>query len=195
MNIGWEKRCVRTDDVLAEHKCTPHDLSLDTLTMDVPMKDYVPLLQTVLWVSLILGLVFVFRAEVSLLRKTFAERVSQGAAVKVGLFELGELRDEMRSLRTGLDDVNKRIDKLFLATISQPMYENLKKLAAGRFGVYEMSPALERELYHLRDIGYIDVFSIKAIPKTGSNLSEHVKITQSGKEFVSLREMVYQGGI
>lgn len=158
----------------------------------MPMKDYVPLLQTILWVSMILGLVFVFRAEVSLLRKIFAERLRQGAAVTLGPLELGELKDELRSVRTGLNDVNKRIDNLFLATISQPMYENLKKLASGRFGEYEMSSALTRELYHLRDIGYIEVRSIREIPKTGQDLSEHVKITHSGREFVELRESGYQ---
>lgn len=72
------------------------------------------------------------------------------------------------------------------------MYTNLKKLASGYFGPYEGTRALERELYHLRDIAYIEVDSIHAIPKTGLNLSEHVKITEAGKEFVDLREAEYR---
>jgi hypothetical protein len=71
------------------------------------------------------------------------------------------------------------------------MYVNLKKLASGNFGQYEISKGLERELYHLRDIGYIKVTSIKAIPKSGENLSDHIEVTETGKMFVELRESVH----
>jgi hypothetical protein len=43
------------------------------------------------------------------------------------------------------------------------MYVNLRKLASGAFGPYEMSAGLERELYH-------------------------VSITEAGRQFVALRE-------
>ena len=152
------------------------------------MKDYIPLLQSLLWVSVTLGAVFMFRAEIALVRQVFAERLKQGASLKFGPFELGEIRRELRSVRKDLDEVNEKVRKVFLATISQPMYDNLRKLASGRFGNYERGSALERELYHLRDICYISVPSINAIPKTGPNLSDYVQITDAGREFVELRE-------
>jgi hypothetical protein len=72
------------------------------------------------------------------------------------------------------------------------MYSNLKKLSSGKFGPYriEESSGLERELYHLRDIDYIRVNSIRALPRSGENLSDHVQITPIGKRFVELREAV-----
>lgn len=93
----------------------------------------------------------------------------------------------MKSFREGLEETNERISELFLTTMAPLMYENLKKLVSGHFGEYQMSKGLERELYHLRDIGYIDVPSIKAIPKNGTDLTEHVKITSTGRQFVELR--------
>lgn len=152
------------------------------------MKDFVPLFQTLLWVCLALGVVFIFRKEIALIRKVLANRLVHGASLELGPFKIGELREELDIVRRGLNNANEKISRLFLATISPSMYENLRKLASGRFGSYEMSNPLERELYHLRDVGYIKVESITRIPKHGTNLSDYVQITASGKQFVELRE-------
>lgn len=105
-------------------------------------------------------------------------------------FELGKggLRTQLRDVRQRLDETNARIDRLFMVTMSPTMFENLKKLASGRFGPYEMGTGLRRELYYLRDIGYIKVESIRNIPTRGENLSDHVEVRPAGKEFVQLRE-------
>lgn len=88
-----------------------------------------------------------------------------------------------------LDDAVRNIAQLFLVTMSEPMYNNLCKLAQeGGFGKYRWTKGLERELYHLRDIGYIDVRSIKAIPRGGENLSDHTTVTKTGKQFIALRK-------
>ena len=74
------------------------------------------------------------------------------------------------------------------------LYENLKKFATDHFGPFEFGEwsGLERELYFLRLIGYIQVDSIRKIKKIGSgdNLSKFVQITPTGKNFVELREIV-----
>ncbi|MFF1443347.1 hypothetical protein [Streptomyces sp. NPDC058295] len=80
------------------------------------------------------------------------------------------------------------MSKLFLHTMSGQMYENLKKLTSGNFGNYVMGSALERELRHLRDIGYIRVHSISSVPPEGENLSQYVSVTEAGSQFVALRE-------
>ncbi|CCH99993.1 hypothetical protein ACQY1Y_21475 [Microcystis ichthyoblabe FBCC-A1114] len=154
------------------------------------MKDFVPLFQTILWISLIFGLVVYLRPELKLLRKVLTKRLESGSSIKVGPLEIGELRDEVRDVRKELSDVNEKVSDLFLTTMSPNMYFNLKKLKSGRFGNYEINKGLKRELYHLRDIGYIEVESITGIPSEGRNLSDHVQITPTGKQFVELRENI-----
>ena len=152
------------------------------------MKDWVPLLQTMSWVVLIVIIIVLYRQKISFLLDAITERVVKGSSLKVGPVEIGELKAELSQVRNGLDDVNEKIGKLFLATMAPAMFENLKKLSEGNFGKYEMSTGLERELYHLRDIGYIEVGSIKAIPKSGVNLSDYVVVKPAGRDFVALRK-------
>lgn len=87
---------------------------------------------------------------------------------------------------------NERIDNLFYYTMSGPMYENLRKLAQGQFMTYEMSEGLKRELYYLRDTGFITITnksqrSIKQIPFKGDNLQQYVTVTDVGRRFVEMR--------
>lgn len=67
---------------------------------------------------------------------------------------------------------------------------NLRKIVSDNFGPYEISESsgLRRELYYLRDIGYIHVDSISQLPRKAENLSIYVKPTDTGRKFVSLRE-------
>ena len=104
------------------------------------------------------------------------------------------LRAEMNAVKEQVSETSDKINRLFMLTMSPAMYKNLRKLASGRFGHYKMNKGLERELYHLRDIGYIEVESIKQIPRpSGEDLSAHVTITETGKEFVELRESIERG--
>lgn len=105
----------------------------------------------------------------------------------------GEFQTELKKIEKKLDDTDLRINTLFMMTMSRPMYRNLRKLESGIFGPYKMSEGLKRELYHLRDIGYIEVHSIREIEDRypeGENLSIHVEITKAGREFVKLREKI-----
>jgi hypothetical protein len=154
------------------------------------MKDLIPLLQTLLWICFAFVLILVFRPEIKLIREILAERLKRGGAVEFGPLRLGELKAELNSVREDLERVNDRVAKLFLTTMAPLMYVNLSKLASGNFGPYEMSKGLERELYHLRDIGYVTIESIKAIPESGENLSDYVQVTETGILFVELRGSV-----
>ena len=119
------------------------------------------------------------------------------------LFELAELRfskegfvarlqkveHKVESTEQGVKRTEKKIDQLFAATMSDSMFENLRKVASGAFGHFRNSGGLRRELRHLRDIGYITVKGhIGHLPDQGNNLSDFVTITPAGKEFVALRE-------
>jgi hypothetical protein len=152
------------------------------------MKDFIPLFQTGLWIILVLTLICIFRSEIALLRNALAKRLEGGSSFEFGPVRIGELRTEINSVRKGLDETNEKVAHLFLTTMAPAMYENLKKIASGHFGQYQMSQGLRRELYHLRDIGYIEVPSVGAIPDGGEDLSVHAKITPVGRQFVDLRE-------
>ncbi len=158
----------------------------------MPDPAFVPLFQTLVWALLALVLGIMLRKELARVRDALVRRVEQGGALDVGPVKFGELRAELQTVREDLNRVEKVVAELFLATMSGAMFENLRKLSSGTFGPYHRSKALERELYHLRDIGYIEVHSIQAIPEHGQELSQHVKATEAGRKFVLLRTQVDQ---
>ncbi|WP_067837833.1 hypothetical protein [Nocardia lijiangensis] len=86
--------------------------------------------------------------------------------------------------------MNERVARAFLTSMSEPMWRNLAKLGGGNFGHYVRNRGLERELRYLRDIGYIDVQSVTQIPEEGDNLSDWVRITKTGREFIALRKEI-----
>ena len=98
------------------------------------------------------------------------------------------LEADLNSVKVRLNDTEEKVRQLFLLSMSGDMYQNLKKIESGSFGRYEMHDGLQRELYYLRDIGYIDVPAIRSIPQQGENLSDYVTVKEPGKQFVSLRE-------
>lgn len=146
------------------------------------LPDLIPLVESFLWVILIIVLVLYFRKDIRLLRDELQRRIKSGDP-----FQLGPLR-LLERVKVVEDEVS--INTQFLLSMGEAMFFNLKKLSSGNFGPYriEESSGLERELYHLRDIDYIRVDSIRALPRSGENLSDHVQITRIGKRFVELRE-------
>jgi hypothetical protein len=94
---------------------------------------------------------------------------------------------------------NDRIDSLFYYTMSGPMYENLAKLVDGQFMDYIMSDGLKRELYYLRDTGFIEITdksggSIRNIPGKGDNLQQYVRVQNVGRRFVEMRRKLESDG-
>jgi hypothetical protein len=150
--------------------------------------EFVPLYQTVLWLVAIIVVGFVIRTDLHRLWDAIVTRIERGGSLKVGPVEFGELREEVAAVRQHVTRLESAVAELFLATMSDAMFGNLKKLASGRFGAYRMGGALQRELYHLRDIGYIEVESVRSIPPEGTDLSAYVSITEPGRNFVRLRE-------
>ena len=146
-----------------------------------------PLIQTVLWLVVALVALIVLRTEIRQLRAAIGARLTGGAAVKLGPLELGALVETVESVKGQVETLSDRVSRAFLLSMSEAMYGNLQKLATGKFGPFEKTGGLERELRYLRDIGYIDVPSVNAIPASGENLSDFVTVTPSGRSFVSLR--------
>jgi hypothetical protein len=81
------------------------------------------------------------------------------------------------------------MDQVLAYTMTDSMFNNLRKLASGNFGHFRNNGGLRRELRHLRDAGYISVAGhVGELPDEGSNLSDHVKVTPVGREVVGLRD-------
>jgi hypothetical protein len=109
---------------------------------------------------------------------------------KQGLIaKIRDVEQKVESAEQGVKKAEKKIDQLFAYTMSDSMFGNLRKLAAGNFGHFRNNGGLRRELRHLRDVGYVTVKGhIGDLPDEGSNLSDYVTVTPVGKDFVSLRE-------
>lgn len=154
------------------------------------LKDLTPLLQTLLWVMVLLVAVFLLRRELGVLLHAITQRATAGAAIEIGPIKLGELGKQLSVVQSQVDEIGKKVTQLFLVTMSPAMFANLEKIASGHFGSFQKSRGLERELYHLRDIGYIEVPSVRGLPREGPDLSQHVRVTDAGREFVRLRRNI-----
>ncbi len=145
--------------------------------------EIVPLLQALVWPFFILALLFYFKDAIKILRMEIQKRLRSGEGIELGPIKLLERKVEAVELKVD-------IAKSFVLSMGDDMYKNLKKISSGNFGSYEIDKdsGLWRELYHLRDIGYIEVSAIRSLPKKGANLSQYVIITEVGKKFVELRE-------
>lgn len=109
--------------------------------------------------------------------------------------ELSTIRNELSEAQKTIEENRNRIDNLFIFSMSDVMYENLKKLLNNDFRNYQKTEGLERELQYLRMIDYIamrDDHHLREIPVNGENLNlaDYIQVTRTGKEFVALREAV-----
>lgn len=159
----------------------------------VPLEEIVPLLQTLLWIVFVGYCIYFFKDQIILLREAVSLRLKDGSAIKLGSFELGEIRKEINTVKDNLQATNDRISRLFITTMGADLFTNLAKMSSGNFGKFHKTKGLVRELYYLRDLGYIQVPSITDIPEAGEQLSEYVKVTSVGDEFVKLRKEILTG--
>lgn len=146
-----------------------------------------PLLQTLIWVLFIVGLLIAFRKDIALLLREIQECIQRSGAVELGPIKL--LERKVDQVRLDVD-----IIRAFILSMGDNMYANLEKMASDHFGPYvlEEQSGLWRELYQLRDMGYIHVESIRALPRRGEDLSRYVSITPVGREFVRIRETLHR---
>ena len=91
-----------------------------------------------------------------------------------------------RDLRREIDAASRRWEQLLSMPAST--YWNLRKLASGRFGSYELTDSFYEELRWLRDMRYVTFLNGDMLPLSGPQLSDHVRTTPAGDDFVRLRE-------
>jgi hypothetical protein len=158
--------------------------------LEANFSDFVLLFQTILWIILIIVVAIVLRSDIVLLRETLRKRLEGGGSVRIGGFELGNLQKEVKEVRQDLNETERLAIRVVMTMMGPSMYQNLKKIASKNFGSYQMQEGLERELLFLRDLGYIRPIntSIRQIPKEGTNLSDYIEATETGEDYVALRE-------
>jgi hypothetical protein len=146
------------------------------------MKPYVPLIQTALWIGLALFGFFLFRREI-------IGRIRAGGGFKLGPVAFEAIQTQVEHVQQQINDVSDRVSELFLRSMDEYTYANLRKLGSGHFGAYQMNGGLERELRHLREVGYITVLSpsISSIPAEGDNLSNFIQISPTGLQYIEFR--------
>jgi hypothetical protein len=152
------------------------------------LAEFIPLFQTILWIIVAVCIIYFFRNEIKVLRFAIASRLANGEEISIGVLQLKEIKKEVTTIQDNLVETNNRVSRLFITAMGLDMYKNLKKMQTGAFGKFQKSKGLIRELYYLRDIGYIKIPSIADIPESGEELSRYVTVTTIGEEFIKLRE-------
>lgn len=150
-----------------------------------------PLLQTLLWIAFSLIIIIIFKKELSTIITTLEKSIKESKNLKIGPIEISDIKVNITELNHKISQLNDNIYEIFLLSMGPNMYNNLRKISSENFGSYKNlknNSGLERELYYLRDIGYIEVPQIRELPEKGNNLSDYVKITELGKQFVFYRE-------
>lgn len=128
----------------------------------------------------------------------WTEAQSKIEAIELSDFntQLKEIEDNLIEAQSKIEANRNKIDNLPLLLMGSDTYTTLRKIASGHFGEYykKSNGILDRELRYLRVIGYIEVKDnvIARIPERGKNLSEYVWTTETGRDFVALRESVEQ---
>ncbi len=116
---------------------------------------------------------------------------------KIDLLEQKVNRETKRiheRVSTESQRIDKRMDQLYLMTMSDKLFTYLVKLSApGGFGSFYVSPAMPHELATLEDLGFITfkpplrgvedfIAQFENQPDSG-NLSDYVSLTTTGKSF------------
>ena len=86
-------------------------------------------------------------------------------------------------------DALDTITRLVRNSMREETFENLKKIASGKFGHFKMTFNFQQQLRHLQEAGCIATWKghIAQIPKEGSDLAEYVYCTKPGYEFIQER--------
>jgi len=165
------------------------------------------------WVTISLGILLI---EAALLYKLITDQATSQTEVIIAIcilgiffvlssnvdnlriFSIGKegFRAELEVLQEKTSENDQAITDLILLSMGRDAYKNLQKLATGNFGQYNKvhHMGLETELYHLRNLGYIDLKkdigfkSIYDLPEDDKQLSDYIEVTERGEKYLKLRE-------
>lgn len=152
------------------------------------MKEYVPLIQTGLWVALISFIICVFWEQIKLLKETISERLKGGGRIKLGPIEIGELIKEQKKQAKELNWVQS-LAKLLISDYDRQHLEYFKNIEPFTAEVKQGS-SFEWELSHLLAFGFIQRQhgkGMRTLFEAGKcNLKDHLFITERGRTYLKL---------
>ena len=111
----------------------------------------------------------------------------------ISVLNLSKEGVQAEMLRTEMNEVLSKVDRLFALTMSESLYETLSSIAGSTPKKFTLDENLRRQLYYLADIGYIEFNTIAPLKEVGEDLRAHVNITRTGKDFLELRPRVLKG--
>ena len=163
----------------------------------------VPLIQTFLWILFVIGVAVYLRQDISELRSNLVKRVKEGASLKVGLFEIGELKERVSNVKAEQQRQGNDIKTLrFLISHLLPTYElnHLRDLEEGEPFPFTRNRNFDNELRHLRNLGFIEhrpntPFGIASLPQSGEDLRDRMQATDRGREYLRLLREAEEGKV
>jgi len=158
----------------------------------------------------ILALIFLVGVEVALFIALFSEKpVGAGLLTSITIiavlpilvirvFDISVLNlskegVQAEMLRTEMNEVLSKVDRLFALTMSESLYKTLSSLAGETPVKFTLDENLRRQLYYLADIGYIEFNPNAPLKEEGDNLRDHANVSKTGKDFLELRSRVPKG--
>ncbi|HET8669539.1 MAG TPA: hypothetical protein VFM05_02615 [Candidatus Saccharimonadales bacterium] len=118
--------------------------------------------------------------------------------VKFGAIELERVRVEV-------NQTNSLIQQLYILSMSEDAFGQLKKLSTDSYGPFWLDPdlrvGLAPELTYFKILGYIrfdrvsNVVDVRDLPKGDhpeDNLSRYICVTRQGHDFIALREQAWK---
>lgn len=101
---------------------------------------------------------------------------------------LGGIKAQLGQVQRNLDLTNRRLAALVSTMMYGPMYENLNKFRGGSFGHFKADEWFIEELKLMRMLGLVQGEWPGGLPKEGKDLSEHLRITPTGRKYIELCE-------
>jgi hypothetical protein len=156
------------------------------------MQSYIPLFQSILWISLILTLLLFFRTEIALVRGVLSKRLEEGAPFEFGWLKLGEIRKEQQRQAKEITWV-KLLVKLVISDYERMHLQNLA--SAGPFiAEVHQGSTFEWELRHLLSLKLVERLPKKGVRSLISqgkgDIKAHLYISEQGKAYLKVLDEV-----
>jgi hypothetical protein len=114
-------------------------------------------------------------------------------AFDISVLKFGKEGFEAEMVRTEIvGEVLSEVDQLFVRTMSESICARLQLLDGNEPVDYVLDDALQRQVYYLENLGYIEVSPELSLHDSGADLRSRIKVTNSGRNFLDLRRRVLQ---
>ena len=160
------------------------------------LKAAIPIVQSILWIIVIFIIIIIWRKRFSSFFDSLSKRISGGSSLKIGLFELGEIKEKISKVNDRQNDQETILNAIKIALggiINKYELEHLKKIWKESDDIVRFGPHFFLEIEHLDSIGFLmptkreGLIAMKKY-KDGEefHLREYTSITEKGKNYLSI---------